>query len=148
MPQNATPTNLPALTASQVTALQSLMEGSSVKAAAEVAGVSREMVHRWKREDWTFQAALNRAQLLLQESVNTRLLAAASRAAGNLVSAIQDGDLRSSIAVLKGIGALPGTPLRIGSDEPEDLKEEAQIARDEARADRSIRSLIAPKTRF
>ena len=80
MPQNATPQA--ELSPQQVRTIEQLAIGVTVVRAAEVAGVSRETVHRWSREDWTFQAALNRARSELQEAVERRLLAVADRTPG------------------------------------------------------------------
>ena len=42
--------------------VEQLAVGATVVSAAEAAGISRETVHRWNREDWAFQAAVNRAR--------------------------------------------------------------------------------------
>ena len=60
MPQNATPQA--ELSPQQVLAIEQLAVGATVVSAAEAAGISRETVHRWNREDWAFQAAVNRAR--------------------------------------------------------------------------------------
>ena len=125
----------------QLPALESLLAGCSVLEAAEAAGVSRETVHRWKREDWAFQAALNRAQRDIQEAIRGRLLAAAKTAATNVGSAIEDGDLQSSITLLKGLGSLSGhPPPLIGSDDAEVIREEAFIAEETGKLMRKLRA--------
>ena len=125
----------------QLPALESLLAGCSVLEAAEAAGVSRETVHRWKREDWAFQAALNRGQRDIQEAIRGRLLAAAGTATTNVAGAIEDGDLRSSITLLKGLGSLSGQLPPIGSDDPEVVREEAYIAE---KTEKLMRKLCAP----
>ena len=89
--------------------------------AAEVGGVSRETVHRWNREDWTFQAAVNRSRRDLQEAVERRLLAGAEKAMSNVADAVDEGDLSASLSVLKGLGVLAGVAQRLGSDDPDVL---------------------------
>jgi hypothetical protein len=140
MPQKTTPTARK-LTRAQLAALEGLLQGKTVTAAAEGAGVARETVHRWKRQDWAFQAALNRGQRELHEAVHARLLAVAVAASGNVASAIEHGDLRASIVLLKGLGSLAGTPPATGSEDPETLRGEAQIATHEVKIDLLTRSL-------
>ena len=95
MPQNDT---LQAeLSPHQELAVEQLTIGATVVCAAEVAGVSREMVHRWNWEDWTLQAALNRARRDLQQSVERRLLVVAERAMCNVADAVDEGRTRSNV---------------------------------------------------
>ena len=57
MPHN---TSLDAeLSPSQLVAVEQLAVGATVIRAAEAAGVGRETVHRWSRENLAFQAAVN-----------------------------------------------------------------------------------------
>ena len=100
--------------------------------------MDRCTVHRWPRNDYGFQAAVNAAELELQRAVQLRLAQAASAAAAVVASAIEKGDLRASLAVLKGIGALDGNERRPGSDRPEVLEEEAKLAE----ADRREQNLL------
>lgn len=77
MQQNAT---FPALEPRQALALESLMAGASVTKAAEAAGVDRSSLHRWLREDTSFQAAYNAARRDLRREVSSRLQAVAGAA--------------------------------------------------------------------
>ena len=77
MPQNRTdPRTEQKLGARQTRALAELLGGSTVTSAAKAAGVDRSTVHRWLREDFTFQASLNAARRDMQREVGHRLLAA------------------------------------------------------------------------
>ena len=60
------------------------------------------------REDWTFQAAVNRTRRELQESVERRLLAVAEKAVSNVENAVDEGNLNASLTVLRGVGVLSG----------------------------------------
>jgi hypothetical protein len=51
LPQNA------ALSGPQLTAMEGILSGQSITAAAEAAGVDRGTVHRWLRDDPDFRAA-------------------------------------------------------------------------------------------
>jgi hypothetical protein len=139
MPQNATPAA--SLSPQQLLAVEQLAIGATVTHAAETAGVSRETVHRWSREDFTFQAALNRAHRDLQDSIERRLLAVAQKAMANVADAVEDGNLNVSVTLLKGLGVLGGTPPRPGSDDPQDLAEQAKSAEEMRRMTRALAGL-------
>jgi DNA-binding LacI/PurR family transcriptional regulator len=117
--------------------------GATVSAAAEAAGVSRETVHRWLRNDWQFRASLNRARRELQESVNARLLACSHKAADNIAQAIESGDVRLSLVILRGLGALSGNPPTLGTDDPDLLRDEEETARAEGAQLRMLRRALA-----
>lgn len=117
--------------------------GSTVTAVAASVGVSRETVHRWQRENFEFIAALNRGKRELREAASVRLLAAWGKATENIAAAIDKGDLRASLLLLR-LFALPlGTVDVIGSDDAKRLAEEAELAAAEARELASARRLIA-----
>ena len=102
--------------------------------SAEAAGVSRETVHRWKREDWTFQAAVNRARRDLQEAVERRLLVVAEKAMSNVADAVDEGNLSASLSVLKGLGVFNGVAPSLGSDDPDLLAKRPACASEKPRA--------------
>ena len=109
------------LTATQVVALEALASGATVTAAAAGAGVNRVTVHRWLRDDFCFQAALNRARRDLREAAMTRLLNLGDLAAGAVQEAVEHGDVRVAVAVLKGLGLLSEKAIEIGSCDPKKL---------------------------
>ena len=137
MPQNATE-----LTPQQILAVAQLTIGATVVSAAQAAGVSRETVHRWSREDWTFQAAVNRARRDLQEAVKRRLLVVAEKAMSNVADAVDKGNLSASLSVLKGLGVFNGVAPRLGSDDPDVLAEEATLRERETRSAFLMRKLV------
>ena len=138
MPQNETGS----LDPQQVAALGCLLTGNTVTEAARSSGVSRETVHRWLREDFEFQAAYNRGRFELMQAIGTHLLATAHRAAANVAKAIEEGDLRASLAVLRGLGSLAGKGPVCGTDDPQVLREESEIAKKESQFHRSLRNLF------
>ena len=79
-------------------------------------------------------AALETAQLAQERRVLGQLAAAADVVA----TAIQQGDLRTALAVLKGIGVLAGSPPAIGSEDPAELAEEAEVTVRERTARRGL----------
>lgn len=113
----------------QLVVLEQLLAGASVTKAAEAAGVDRTTVHRWLREDWAFQAAHHRAQRDLRRAVEARLPHLVEAAVETVQAAVRDGDVRAALAVLKGLGALPGSAPRIGTEDAAELAEDDRLAR-------------------
>lgn len=131
------------LTPAQLQVLQGLLAGESVTAAAKSGHVSRETVHRWFREDFAFQAAYNKGRREILEEIQDTILATARQAADTVAKAVADGDVRVALAVLKGVGGLPGQTPRIGSGDPEYLEREASIQAKEVDSLMELRSLTS-----
>ncbi len=150
MRQNTTPNeDRKALSPEQTRVLEHLLSGQTISAAAKAVGVDRSTLHRWARQDFEFQAEFNRMRRELADAVQTRLLTVADKAAEVLGNAVHQGDLSASLQVLRGMGALIGTPVRLGPEDPEVLRENAELAREESellRAERKnsrqLRNLI------
>jgi hypothetical protein len=95
----------------QLTAIDRLLAGETVTLAAAAAGVCRETVCRWRRHDLQFIAALESRRAELREAVRSRLLSIAHRALENVARAVDQGDVRTSLIVLRGTGLLAGAPV-------------------------------------
>src|SRR5262249_27984380 len=106
--------------------LAALLAGKSPSEAAEAAGVSRVTLWRWQKDDFDFAAALNRGRLDLREAMQSRLSAIADKAAATVESAVAGGDVKSSLAILRGLGLLSGVADAIPSDDPRDLRSAAE----------------------
>jgi hypothetical protein len=128
MRQNATPKG-GALAPNQENALAALLAGKSVTDAAAVAEVDRTTLHRWLKEDFQFQAAWNRGRRDLRQAMEAQLMAMAEKAAKAVASAIDAGDGKTALALLKGLGLLSGDRVSIGSDDPKELAENAAQAK-------------------
>ena len=127
MQQNATPSK--ELTPAQDKALAALLEGKTVQDAAAAADVDRTTVHRWLKEDFAFQATYNRGRRELRDALKARLLGLAGKAAECVERSIGEGNEKTALAVLKGLGLLPGEPFKVGSDDPAYLEAEADQKR-------------------
>jgi len=148
MSQNPTdPGRASGLTPKQVLAAGALTAGQTITDAAQAAGVDRSTVHRWLREDFHFQAALNAARRDLLSEIENRLLRLAHDAANAVGQAIEAGDVSAAIAVLRGIGALSGKRPAIGLENPEELRQEDATERDERVFHRLIRRVGLPGVR-
>ncbi len=120
------------LTAAQRRAIGRMASGESATAAAAAAGVHRQTVHRWLREDPAFRAAFHAWQAAAAEHARARLLALADAAVTTVAAAVANGDTRTALAVLKGQGLLvPPTP---GPTDPDQVARQqlAAAARAEA----------------
>jgi hypothetical protein len=108
------------LTPQQERAVGLLLGGATVTAVAAGVGVSRETVHRWLRRDWPFVAAMNQGRRELHEAASARLAGVCGRAVENLARAVEEGDLKASLFVLKGFAVPIGQtyPLAHANDEP------------------------------
>lgn len=122
--QAITPANDSAqsLQVEQQTALERLLAGDSVTAAALAAGVNRATVYRWLQKDSEFQAAWNRGRSEVWDATATRLLKLAPKALAAIERALDAGDVQTGITVLKALGLLK--PPKIGSGNAEELREQ------------------------
>jgi hypothetical protein len=141
-PHDTSPSPTPELQPKQTLAVEQLVAGGTVTQAAEAAGVDRTTVHRWLRNDFAFQAAYNNAQRDLRREVEDRLTRLTNAAAETVVAAVEGGDVRAALAVLRGLGLLPGRQPTIGADDPEELAERAAIAERKKEDDRIFRRII------
>ena len=122
------------LSLQQEHALAGLLSGLSVTDTAKAAGVNRGTVHRWLKEDFTFQAAVHQGQHELRNALQTRLSNLAENAVSCVEKAIQEGDAKTAMALLRGLGLLKGKALPIPSDDPVELEED--ILEEKYRRDR------------
>lgn len=111
------------LSPTQVTVLAALLAGNTITDAATAAGVERVTVHRWMREDFCFQAALNRTRRELRRETYGRLAQLADKAVGCIKQAIEAGDAKVALEIVKGMGFLAPSP--IGSECAGELEAEA-----------------------
>jgi hypothetical protein len=114
------------LSPGQERTVEALVAGSTITAAAEAAGVTRQTIHRWLRESFAFQACLNAARRDLREEVENRLEALATEAIEVVAQAIREGDARVGLAVLRGLGLLDGKHREIGAESSARLESQAR----------------------
>lgn len=131
------------LNSKQLIVLEQLVAGATVTKAAEAGSVDRTTVHRWLREDCSFQAAHNAARRELSREVEARLPNLAEAALEAVEGAVKNGDVRAALAVLKGLGALSGNAPNIGAEDPVELAEEKRLAERERANQRDLRQLLA-----
>lgn len=94
------------LTPSQVAALKALLRGSSVTAAAQAAGVSRQTCSEWRNRNPTFVAAMNASRLDIWRHVQDRLRALVGNSLDLLEAELANGDVDTAKAILVAAGSL------------------------------------------
>ncbi|MDA2979697.1 MAG: helix-turn-helix domain-containing protein [Actinomycetota bacterium] len=118
------------LTTNQSLAVRRIASGDSIADTARLTGVHRSTVHRWLNEP-EFMAELNVARSELQQHADAQLLNLIGKAISQVAAAIEGGDTSAAIAVLKGMGLLPGerTPIGLIDAERISAHQQAQSAR-------------------
>ena len=115
------------LSVTQCRALKNMMSGQSMSESARAAGVGRATLYRWMNEDANFRAAYNAWQRDTIAAARGSVLSLAEPAVRAVAAALEAGDAKAGLAVLKSLGVLaPSTP---GSSDPEDVRKEQEIER-------------------
>ena len=127
------------ITPDQTRILALLISGSTITNAAQNVGISRRTVHSWLRNDPGFVAAYNQARIELFEAARARLLTLVEAAFGVVGQAIEAGDVRTALVILRGAGLLSGQVEPAG---PTD-EEEAELEITERQSDLASRNLFA-----
>jgi hypothetical protein len=117
----------------QVTALECLLRGSTATEAAQAANVNQRTLWRWQRSNPEFQAALNRGRREAWEAAELRLQRLAESAIRVVEQALDQGDVRAALAILRGLRLLGGAPIAIGPDEADGIARQARINESERR---------------
>ncbi len=86
--------------------------------------MNRATVHRWLKDDFVFQAVVNQGRRELRDALETRLMKLASEAVSCVEQAIIDGDGKTALTLLKGLGLLRGKPISIPSGDPDELQDQ------------------------
>lgn len=115
------------ITKQQQIALNCLWAGQSVTEAAEAANIDRSTVYRWLREDYDFRAANNRGQREVQLAVPNLITGIIEPAIQVVRAAIQQGDVRAALAVLKGAGLGNSLAISANDEDPEHLRKMAEL---------------------
>jgi hypothetical protein len=129
-----------ALSPAQFIAIDLMLQGNTLVAAARSAGVTRKTLYRWLHHDPKFQAAYNAWQLDLLTSARSRLLSLTDDAVNTLTVHVKT-DGRLALALLKSLGTLDRpTP---GSTDPEEIAQRMKIERRETEAELNESDFIA-----
>jgi DNA-binding MurR/RpiR family transcriptional regulator len=133
MMQNATPAEHDLnLSPAKIRLLEALLAGRSISDTAAEIGTSRSTVHRWTKAA-EFQAAYNELRAEMWESVDAKLYSLRQQSLDVIQGSLDNGDVRTALAILRGTGALDGTRHVVGSDDPDEIAAQQEKAEWEKR---------------
>jgi len=105
-PADASPSRQMMLSETQVKALEWLTNGGSITEAAQFAGVARQTVSRWLKDDEDFRAIYDGWRDQIMTMTDGQLFALAESAVATLTAAIRaHSDVRAAQFVIKHLSA-------------------------------------------
>jgi transposase-like protein len=119
------------LAVEQQAALELLVTGKSITETARAAGVARSTIYHWLRHDPVFQAAYNQWHDQLEEGCRSRLMTLTDKATDAIEKALENGDARAALQLLKGMGMIRHKI--VGPTDAEEIRERDEIKREERR---------------
>ena len=96
-----------------------------------LAGVGRATVFRWLKNDPVFRAALNQWHDQIKSGCQSRLLSLTDKATDAVEKALDAGDARTALQLLKGMGMIKERA--VGPTDPEEIRKRNEIEREERR---------------
>ncbi len=116
------------LAADQQNAMELLVMGKTIAETARSAGVSRTTIYHWLRNDPVFQAAYNQWHDQLEEGCRSRLLTLTDKATDAIEKALENGDARAALQLLKGMGMIQHKI--VGPTDAEEIRKKSEIERE------------------
>ena len=138
MQQNTTDIKL---SPKQHDAIDLLLQGRSITEVSKELKVDRSTIYRWQG-DVHFEAERNKKARELRDSSKARLAQLADKSLAVIDDALDSGDAKTALSVLKGIGYLSGAITAIGSTDAEQLESEREIAQKQKEQQDRMNSLI------
>jgi len=92
------------LSQKQLTAIDMILTGLNDREVAESIGVGRNTVNKWRNHDEDFQAELNERRRELNEATQNRIRSLTRKALDAIEYALDRGDARIALEVLKMAG--------------------------------------------
>jgi hypothetical protein len=110
------------LSIAQENAIDLLILGKSDREVADTVGVNRTTMWEWRTAHPLFRATLERRRAEVWRQPQERLRSLLAKSVENLAAAVEDGDVKASIEVLKAVGMYGhGTMNTIHEQDPEQL---------------------------
>ncbi len=116
------------LSEKQLMAIDLILSGKVDREVAEAVGVSRSTISDWRNGNYVFQAELNKRRREIQEASKERLRNIRNKALDTVEKAIEKGDVRTALEILRLTGIEQEDLKAIGPVEPEELEEQKKDA--------------------
>ena len=117
------------LAVDQQAAMELLVTGKTIAETARSAGVSRTTIYHWLRHDPVFRAAYNQWHDQLEEGCRSRLMTLTDKATDAIEKALENGDARAALQLLKGMGMIRHKI--VGPTDAEEIRMRDEIEREE-----------------
>ena len=111
----------------QQAALDLLRIGNSVAETARTTGITRQTIYNWLRHDPVFGAAYNQWHDEMEKSAQSRLLMMTEKAMDAVEKALEAGDARAGLQLLKGMGMFRERV--VGPTDAEELRRRNEMER-------------------
>jgi hypothetical protein len=102
---------LEGLSVNQALAMNCIMAGGTMIAAAHAAGVDRRTLYEWLQPGTPLHEAVTIWKQDLATTARTRLLMMTDLATKNILAALQRGDVRTAMTLVQKIGVLSAPPI-------------------------------------
>ena len=121
------------LSEKQLMAIDLILSGKVDREVAEAVGVSRSTISDWRNGNYLFQAELNKRRREIQEAGRERLRRIRNKALDTVEKAIEEGDVKTALEILRLTGIEKEDLDKIGPADPEVLEEQRRDAEEWSR---------------
>ena len=111
----------------QLQAIDLILIGNTDDQVAKHVGVNRSTVCQWRNHNIYFQAELNKRRKEIWEATSDRLRSLAFKAMDTVETAIEQGDAKIALEVLKLAGLGKEYLNKIGEDDPKELEYQKEM---------------------
>lgn len=101
--------------------------GKNDREVAEAIGANRSTITEWRNHNIYFQAELNKRRKEIWEATSDKLRSLSLKAIDTVETAIDQGDAKIALEILKLAGLGKENLGRIGEDDPEEIEYQEEI---------------------
>jgi len=121
------------LSEKQLMAIDLILSGKVDREVAEAVGVSRSTISDWRNGNYLFQAELNKRRREIQEAGRERLRRIRNKALDTVEKAIEEGDVKTALEILRLTGIEKEDLKAVGPEDPEVLRKAEEEQREWSR---------------